>query len=566
MHKLVMLLFVLYMSIGKSIAQNNTWSKAWSYLPQSNGETSADYVVNDATGNVYVLGRSRDSSNNHYYSCTLYKYSPNGDFIWKRDFSANGKHTVRVGLKIDERGMLYAFGSFEGFPVLDSFTNNTSLADTIAKSAGNYDAFLMQLDTAGHTKWLRTYGGPQREEIYTLHAYEGRIIVGGVYSDTLRLGSSITLHEQLNRLRPFIASFDTEGNPLWAKTVKSVENMRSIFIDKSKKFYITGSFGLNLYLDNVHLTSNSIGNVVESGFYAKFDSSGTCMWAKQQSGFGGPTGQGNVSTVSTENILVHPNGQLSVSGTYYNCGVRFGNTSITLPVNYQETPFLVRCDSNGNPIWAKATQVYAGYNYAGGIATDSLSNIYFTGGMNLPGTFGTDTFSQNGKGKLDAFLLKYSPTGNLIWGRTAGADLEDVGYGVTLSPNESSVYMVGTARSNSPMYFGSIQVPLAGYSTLFVGKTANQPLGIPKVVKSDFAFSVFPNPATTALNLRLPVGIDVGEAALYNMLGSMVFQWSGLVSKSEVSLPLPGIPPGTYTLLVRSAAGGQSHCKVVIHP
>ena len=567
LHRFAMLLLMLSISVCECVAQMNDWSNAWSLTPVPSGESTAENIVHDVSGNLYVLGGFRDSTNTHYYSTFLLKYNNTGKVIWKREFTAYGKHAVLAfGLTIDEKDNIYLCGSFEGFPVTDSANNITLLVDTIVKSAGNDDAFLMRLDTAGHTKWLQVYGGLEAEGFQSLHAYNGRVIVGGVYSDTIKIGPNIILHEQLNRQRPFLASFDTDGNPLWAKTVKSVRNLRSIFIDKSKNFYITGSFGLDLYIDNIHISSSSTGNVIETGFYAKFDSSGTCMWAKQQNGFGGPTGQGNVGVVYTDNILVHSNRQLSIAGNYYNCGIHFGSSSLSLPVNFQETPFLIRCDSNGNPIWAKVTQVDAGYNYTGGIASDSQSNVYFTGGMNLPGTFGTDSFNQNGRGKLDAFLFKYSPAGNLIWGRTAGADLEDVGYGVTLSPNESSVYMVGTARSNNPMYFGNIQVPLAGYSTLFVGKTTNAPLAIPKVIKSDFAFSVFPNPATTIINLSLPAGIAVQEATLYNTIGSLVFQWSGLLPKTELSLRFPELPAGTYTLLVRSTAGTQSHCKVVINP
>ena len=560
-------LFLFTASVG---AQTNVWDKAWTYTPPATGGTMGGRIAHDRAGNIYVLGAFNNNTGVDLYSSMLLKYSASGNLIWKRDFMAYGQRTVGAGsLAIDEQDRIFICGAFGGTGYSynsQPTTNFTLLVDTIVATAGGNDAFLMRLDTSGKSVWLKTYGGTDGEAFTGLCASQGRLFITGDYSDTLRLDTNHVFHDKTtNYQKSFFALLDTSGKPLWAQSGSRAERLNSVALDTAGNAYLLGTFGDDLRFGNILIKDLSQGAVSGAGFLAKFDTGGNCQWATTQCGFLGTTGCGVGGYVQPGRVVVHPNGQLSVCGSYHFCNLRFGTSgNVILPPGSQNTPYLVRYDANGKSLWAKNGNLYSNTR-ANGVATDGESNTYLMGTMNLPDHFGTDTL-RGGYGRNDAYFLKYNPAGKLIWVRTAGGDLGDEGYDITLSADETTVYCTGFTYSKNTLQFGDLKVATAGNTTLFVGKSSTDPMSLPRVEKPDFAFSVFPNPATTTLNLSLPAGVTVQEAALYNTLGSLVFQWSGLASKSEISLPLPGVAAGTYTLLLRSATGDQSHCTIVVNP
>ncbi len=567
--RLVSVIAVFLFALSAS-AQTNVWDKAWTHTPPATGATVGGQIAHDRAGNVYVLGAFNNNVGVDLESSMLLKYSASGALIWKRDFMAYGeRYTGAASLAIDEQDRIYVCGAFGGTGYsyqIQPTMNFTLLADTVVATTGGSDAFLMRLDTTGKSVWLKTYGGAGREAFTGLCAKNNRVFLMGEYADTMRLDTNVVFHTPNNNFqKSFFALLDTNGKPVWANSGSRAERLNAIALDTRGNAYLLGTSGGSFYFDGVLVEDLSAGAVSGAGFVAKFDTAGKCQWATSQSGFLGASGCGVGGFVEPLKMVVHPNGDLSVCGTYNFCALNFGKTgNVRLPLAYENTPYLVRYGANGNPLWVKGGNPESSID-GSGIATDAQSNVYFMGTMVLPGIFGKDSLSGSW-GRSDAFFLKYNPAGKLLWKRTAGGDLGDLGYDITLSPDESSVYCTGFTNSKNTMHFGELTIATHGKGSLFVGKASTEPMGISQAVKSDFTFAVFPNPATTALNLRLPAGTAVQEAALYNTLGSLVFQWSGLASKAEMSLPLPGVAAGTYTLLLRSAAGGQSHCKVVVNP
>ena len=67
----------------------------------------------------------------------------------------------------------------------------------------------------------------------------------------------------------------------------------------------------------------------------------------------------------------------------------------------------------------------------------------------------TGTTQSFGKGTRDAFLVKYSDRGRLLWQRTYGTAPDDLsngdefGLGVAVAPNGSAAYITGQARGGN---------------------------------------------------------------------------------------------------------------------
>jgi PKD repeat protein len=100
---------------------------------------------------------------------------------------------------------------------------------------------------------------------------------------------------------------------------------------------------------------------------------------------------------------------------------------------------LLKYDAQGNPLWQK-TWGGNSYDYGKGVAVDGSGNVYVTGT--------SVSYELVGDGGYHAILLKYDPSGSLLWQkvwRGAGSG-DDYGYSVTAGAG-GSVYVAGQTSS-----------------------------------------------------------------------------------------------------------------------
>src|SRR5258706_8894697 len=118
------------------------------------------------------------------------------------------------------------------------------------------------------------------------------------------------------------------------------------------------------------------------------------------------------------------------------------------------------------------------------MAIDSSNNVYLTGealSSNFPvtaGAFqqkhagqpGTITGILGGPAAPDAFVVKLSPSGQIVYATYLGGAGADAGLGISVD-STGSAYVVGsTSSQNFPVTARAVQPRLAGSSDVFVAK------------------------------------------------------------------------------------------------
>lgn len=197
------------------------------------------------TSEYYVTGRA-------WFLTPLSQANKDGYFIAR--FGANSwerKVTDAIGydVAIDNDGNVYTTGTFTG--TVDFGTGNT------LTSQGDTDIFLAKYDSNGNILWVRNAGG-NGSDLGRALAINGSVVyLTGYFSNT-----NFTIQSPANNISLtsaggkdiFIASYDINGNLIWAQRAGGVADDEAKDINKYSGVvgYFTGtaSFGTKIHTSN----------------------------------------------------------------------------------------------------------------------------------------------------------------------------------------------------------------------------------------------------------------------------------------------------------------------------
>jgi len=408
-------------------------------------------------------------------------------------------------------------------------TNFPTTAGTFQTThAGNMDAFLIKFDAAGARQWATYFGGSNNDPAYGIAINtSGEIyIVGETQSSNLPVtaGAFQTVFGGLSDA--YIAKFTNAGTRLWASFVGGAgdDNATSVALDGFGVPYITGGTKSN----NFPITAGAFQPTYSGlgdAFIIKMTATGARTWATYYGGTGEESGQGialdaadNLAitgpTLSTNLPITGGAFQLAPYGsndgfvlkmdatgarlwaTYYGgtlndvpLGIAFDNlgnilfsgvtNSTDFPVSNNgyrifsgggEDAFLVKMAPGGSRVWAT---YYGGAlddgSYA--VGTDAAGNVAITGRTYSPNfPISSGALQVSNAGAPDAFIVKFYPSGNRIWGTYFGGNSLEAAYSVSIQYSGNVVFCGWTASTNFPVTGGAFQSVNAGGFDAFVTK------------------------------------------------------------------------------------------------
>lgn len=329
------------------------------------------------------------------------KYNSLGELQWAKNVATSSALCRAEGLTLDSENNILISGFFNGGTgATINFGNDVAFNYVGEGTAGN--AFVAKFNNLGNLIWAKHFSSSvntrgisiapaQAEGLYTLFTVNGDF--ASMNTDPL-----VSLTD--GPLRWALLKLDTNGNPLWLRTVNTSaqstivtqsltsNNQGDVFIGGSVSgtTSLTNSDGL----DEIPLTSNGSFDV----FGAMYNSDGDIVWAKSF---------GSTSIDRTIGVAVNSN-QFSLFGLNANI-IYLENDTIPVPEPTYGV-FNINFDYSGNLLSQTFLSPVASPDRDGAIVVDEYGNSFIAGFFSSTSIdIGTNTFINGGN--KDAFLAKH---------------------------------------------------------------------------------------------------------------------------------------------------------------
>ena len=339
-----------------------------------------------------------------------------------------------IGGSLDD--VLYSVSqTSDGGYILGGYSNSTNTGDKIEYGNGDYDYWVVKLDSNSNLVWQNTIGGVSGDFLLDIiPAVDGGYILGG-YSVSNVSGDKTEGYIGSNDF--WILKLDAFGNIDWQNTIGgSLNDVFSIEQITDGGYILGGSSASGISGDK---TEPNIGGL--DYWIIKLDISGNIEW---QNTIGG----------NQEDQLTSL--QQTTDGGYILGGYSFSGISgdKTEPSMGDADYWIVKLDNTGNILWQKTI---------GGNYDDKLRSIKqaFDGGFVICGYSNSDASGDKTEGSIgefglvDYWVIKTNETGDVEWQNTIGGDMNDIAYDIV--PCYTGGYLVG-GYSYSDVYGDKTQI------------------------------------------------------------------------------------------------------------
>ncbi len=286
---------------------------------------------------------------------------------------------------------------------------------------------------------------------------QGNLYVAGKYEENGAVFSSTTVPCAGNH-DGFLTKYAPNGDLIWIRTMGGTlgDYAQAMHCDKSNYVYISGEMeGYNnlISFPGSTVTLNCVGD--NDLFLAKYDLNGNLIWAK---------GEGGINSEKALGITSDMNDNVYICG-YYTNTTTINGTAITGKTG--RNIYVAKYDKDGVFQWFKDAGS-DGRDEAKAVKCDAAGNVYICGMFSNNCEFPGNTLTTyNNTNYWDAFLAKYDPSGNLLWVKTGGGDIDDGAWSLAID-NGGSIYIGG--ECGAYVSFSGENPPSVGEADSYVAK------------------------------------------------------------------------------------------------
>jgi len=275
----------------------------WAKRAGGGSEIWAHDIAVDPTGNCYIIGEFYDSAgfDNQGVLSTFAldvftaKYDPDGNALWAASCGSNSSD-LGYGIAADDLGNVYIAGYFQSEFIFNNIPYNT---------LGNRDGFVAKYDAAGNPLWATVGGGSRNEHFYKI-AVDGDgnniYVTGDFESDSIFVDGITLINKNSAGIRYdiLLMNFDAAGVAQWGIRAGAMEHdyANDVTVDDNGDVYITGTFNDTIVFENTTLIND------DGDFYiAKYNNSGTGLWAKSSTYNSAGAASNSISTFKNRPLI-----------------------------------------------------------------------------------------------------------------------------------------------------------------------------------------------------------------------------------------------------------------------
>jgi len=541
-----LLLFIAF--LGIQIVQSQTtpevlWAKRYG---GQNGKSPGG-MVTDNDGNIYMTGYF--SQQIQFGNTTLttqgatatfvVKTDPLGNVLWATRFDGTTTNAGRR-ITVDVHGNIYTTGGFSGTTTFGTFT-------LVAQSES--DIFVVKQDPSGDVLWVTPFAGTQNSILPSSNSQaivtdaQGNIYTAGNFgAESITFGNFTLTRPIGTTINAFIVKQDPSGNVLWAKNFGETNSASvwKIRIDNLGYLYIIGDFSGIVNFGNTTMTN--LGGKRDL-FLAKLETFGEILWAKQFEA----SWDNQVPSSDSYDITVDQTGNIYLTGGFYGT-LEVGTTTLISSSPEVVTPFVIKTNNVGEPLWAKKFTCGA-RSYSTGITSDASDKVYIIGSFNKSIDFDGISFSSFGVNNPnypdypDAFILKMDDLGMVEWAVKYGA--LGIEHGIAIATDTTgNVVVLGTFQLS--VNFGTTSLTSAGVRDIFLIKLSEE-LSIEENKIDNW--STYPNPTNDFISLNFSNYNDAKlSVEVFNVLGQKVKFFENI--NPLENLDLSELTSGIYLLKI----------------
>ena len=530
--KRILLTFFCLIMVGCLNAQHFV-SRRWD--ARFGGVNDDDlYAICKTNDGAYILGGtslSEISGNKTQPSWGSYDYwivkiDRSGNYLWDKRFGGIGDDAFMTLSPTNDGGC-----------ILGGWTGSGISGDKTQASQGDFDYWLVKVDSLGNKQWDRRFGGSGEEILRVVkQTKDGGYIIGGDSESSI---SGDKTQNTRGMSDYWIVKIDSAGNKQWDKRFggSSQDAGNDVIQTPDGGYLIGGTSGSDSSGDK---TQPNFTFLARNLWVVKTDSLGNKQWDKVFgcTGNGGET-FGNSLNLSNGYLLGSTSGSGIIGGnkTIANCGF-----------------WLIKIDTLGNIMqeWAYGTGTNCGQTFGNMVKTTD-------GGYLLTGTSGDvigGDKTENNLSPGQAWTIKIDSQMNRVWDKTSLTRYTwgfDGSAGVV--EGSTGCYVVGVVTT-AGIGGEKTQPNWEPHDTLLdywvVEYCDSFPLGIQEP-EGAMHLQVYPNPTSNELSISIQKdGVKEASYTLTNTAGQAIYQSTAdhLASSYTKILDLSGLPSGVYMLEV----------------
>ncbi len=401
---------------------------------------SAHKMTTDASGNiivaVYFSGTididpgpavvNHSTSSGTDYDVCVAKFTSTGTLIWSKEFGGSETDDV-LDVDLDASGNIYVAGHFAGMVDFDPGAGTHNI-----NGVGQYDGYLLKLDSNGDFVWVKVIAGTTTEELHAVRVIpSGGVVIAGMFYGTTDFDPGAGIHN-LTSITPsgsdvFIERLDNDGNFVWVSRIggTATETLTALEIDPSLNIYTIGEFRGTVDFDPgagiFNLSAPHPG--FAEPFASKLDMDGNFVWAKKI------TDQAVAAGVQyhPQDIHLDLNNNVIITGQFLGTADFDPGTATFTMTSASGDSYVSKLDANGNFLWAESFRGSgsSGENSPFSVDTDADGNVFISGAFKEMVDFDPPALAVNSVliapgGSVQPYVAKLAPNGSFIWARTVG--------------------------------------------------------------------------------------------------------------------------------------------------